>query len=884
MDKIRLTIILTLFAALCGTAYGQVTIGSGNKPVNGALLDIKKNDDNNGGVTASQGMLLPRVNLVNLTPTIPSELATSIGSSGTWDLKAHIGLTVYNIGNCPGVYVWTGSEWIKLGEPCAQALAPSAPLGTNVFFCAPSIATISATAGTGETVDFYDQATGGNKIAEGTTETTTYTTPATLTEKTTFFAEARNITTNVVSATRTEVTAYPNNDLSLIKTTETSANSDRADWLTAWGDKVVRHAAKSNTYEEFVSADFGSAGRWMTTNLSAWDYDDKVSHKVGRSLIGPEMNTAGSAALAAWCYPNVNGTNGKSDSEYIKNPLIGYLYTWDAATAGKGGTTGTEGSGDAGQSIEKVQGICPNGWHMPSKEEWEGLWYEILTNTPKYANIDAPIVVSPNPPGDIRPYPMVTPCLRVYSSPEINQYGISKRLDEGGTFMPQAGWVTGGSQNAWNRVLTYWSASSGNVGNNAWSLEQSTWAGANALHTAVEPRSGLYSVRCKKDETSPAPAPAAPTGTNDFFFCLPSGTPNLSASVGTGETVDWYDAATGGTKLSEVTPYIPASPITAKTIYYAEARNTTTGAVSATRTAVTAAPYDDLSLITTTATNAQTSSLTDIWDDKVVLHEAKPGVYDSFISAKFGTAGRWMTTNLSAKDYDSNVKSVAIRQLDGPRISSNGNYDEAYWCYSNNGDATIDVYPERPFAGLLYTWDAATASKGQSNGLFWNGNEGNKPHDAIQGVCPDGWHLPSDYEWTELENEIILHTRKYSTATSDIGSTGLLDGNQTQTFGHHLPMLSMCRLRPTYPNIGSSLPLQEGGFNAKMAGMTGTGSTTNNFYDFEAIYWTSSFGKAYADRSAWLRRISVDPFGTQGVLRIADLRNNMRSVRCKKDE
>lgn len=83
--------------------------------------------------------------------------------------------------------------------------------------------------------------------------------------------------------------------------------------------------------------------------------------------------------------------------------------------------------------------------------------------------------------------------------------------------------------------------------------------------------------------------PNAPSGTNNAI-CT-AGTVNLSASVNGGETVDWYDASSGGTLLlSNSTSYTTPS-ISSTTIYYAEARNTTTGCVSGTRTAVTATVY-----------------------------------------------------------------------------------------------------------------------------------------------------------------------------------------------------------------------------------------------------------------------------------------------------
>ena len=67
---------------------------------------------------------------------------------------------------------------------------------------------------------------------------------------------------------------------------------------------------------------------------------------------------------------------------------------------------------------------------------------------------------------------------------------------------------------------------------------------------------------------------------NDVNYCEGTPVPTLSVSVGTGETVDWYDAAVGGTLLQGGSAsYTPPGPGN----YYAETRNTSTGCVSATR-------------------------------------------------------------------------------------------------------------------------------------------------------------------------------------------------------------------------------------------------------------------------------------------------------------
>ncbi len=46
--------------------------------------------------------------------------------------------------------------------------------------------------------------------------------------------------------------------------------------------------------------------------------------------------------------------------------------------------------------------------------------------------------------------------------------------------------------------------------------------------------------------------------------------------------------------------------------------------------------------------------------------------------------------------------------------------------------------------GRLYDWAAVMQGENSSN---------NNPS-GVQGVCPDGWHVPSDEEWKELEMKL----------------------------------------------------------------------------------------------------------------------------------
>jgi hypothetical protein len=47
--------------------------------------------------------------------------------------------------------------------------------------------------------------------------------------------------------------------------------------------------------------------------------------------------------------------------------------------------------------------------------------------------------------------------------------------------------------------------------------------------------------------------------------------------------------------------------------------------------------------------------------------------------------------------------------------------------------------------GVLYNWPAAMAGSSSSN---------SNPS-GVQGVCPPGWHMPSDNEWTQLVDYVI---------------------------------------------------------------------------------------------------------------------------------
>ncbi len=105
----------------------------------------------------------------------------------------------------------------------------------------------------------------------------------------------------------------------------------------------------------------------------------------------------------------------------------------------------------------------------------------------------------------------------------------------------------------------------------------------------------------------------------------------------------------------------------------------------------------------------------------------------------------WMAENLKVTKY-ANGTSIAHITDDSEWGALGGNDSDKAYCFYNN-DAGLGY-------GALYTFAAAT------NGTPHSGSG------HVQGVCPDGWHLPSDSEWTQLENYMIANGYNYDGTTT----------------------------------------------------------------------------------------------------------------------
>jgi uncharacterized protein (TIGR02145 family) len=243
--------------------------------------------------------------------------------------------------------------------------------------------------------------------------------------------------------------------------------------------------------------------------------------------------------------------------------------------------------------------------------------------------------------------------------------------------------------------------------------------------------------------------------------------------------------------------------------------------------------------------------------------------------SKFGGVC-WMTQNL---------RSTWTRQGSQKQEIPKG-YNE-----SNDPKAVVYHYPDTYTAenlpdeyGFLYTWGAAnigTATTEDTNAFFGTTSD-------RQGICPDGWTLPSDYDWNQLEREIATNQGKYADGeitsctwdSSYENNTGWRpgEGNSSSKWWGRT-MKSNTKVKnangdnvATYPNGVSKT--DGTGFNVLLVGAreSGSGATFGSY----AHFWSSSAGSATA---AWRRYLDS---GSSGVVRYTTTKGYLYSVRCKK--
>jgi len=192
----------------------------------------------------------------------------------------------------------------------------------------------------------------------------------------------------------------------------------------------------------------------------------------------------------------------------------------------------------------------------------------------------------------------------------------------------------------------------------------------------------------------------------------------------------------------------------------------------------------------------------------------------------------WMKENLKTTHYADGVVIPNITDNSEWGALENNSTDKAFCYYDNysNGDY-----------GALYTW-AAAMNGDESSVLIPSG---------VQGVCPSGWHIPSDGEWLDL--------------FTNLGGEALAGGKMKEEGTNHW----------FSPNTGAT---NSSRFTALAGGYRSSGTGLFARAKGDGIFWSSTKGYNHTAFSYKLLSDRQDIIRSNG-----NAKANGFSVRCVKN-
>ena len=163
----------------------------------------------------------------------------------------------------------------------------------------------------------------------------------------------------------------------------------------------------------------------------------------------------------------------------------------------------------------------------------------------------------------------------------------------------------------------------------------------------------------------------------------------------------------------------------------------------------------------------------------------------------------WMAEDLKVTHYPNGDTIPHVTSNLFWHLLSDNNTDDAY-CFYNNDNSTD--------YGALYTYAAAI------------GDNWARDNTTNQGVCPDGWHLPSDAEWITL--------------TDYLGGEDVAGGKMKEIGTTHWYV----------PNTGAT---NESGFTALPGGDRRRDTGNFDYLGINSYFWSAAGGSAFI----WVRTL-----------------------------
>lgn len=209
----------------------------------------------------------------------------------------------------------------------------------------------------------------------------------------------------------------------------------------------------------------------------------------------------------------------------------------------------------------------------------------------------------------------------------------------------------------------------------------------------------------------------------------------------------------------------------------------------------------------------------------------------------------WMKENLRTTHYANGLNIPLIANQGVWASLQDNSTDDAYCWYNDDSTSYANIF------GALYTWAAAMGDNEVSS---------NTNPSGIQGACPDGWHLPSDDEWKELEMQLGMNQ-------NEVDSTGWRGTNEGSK-------LAGSSLLWNDGNLENNAQFQTSGFSALPGGCRYFSSGAFYYLNSDGFWWSSTEGSV---AGGWSRTLN---YNDVKVYRYAhNFKSNGFSVRCLKD-
>jgi len=561
---------------------------------------------------------------------------------------------------------------------------------------------------------------------------------------------------------------------------------------------------------------------------------------------------------AAGTYETYTGKQARwynNDSATYAPMNYGLLYNWNAAVdtfnTAYGETSVNSNSSNA-VSVTFTghrRGICPAGWHLPSNAEWTTLTDYVSSQSEFQCGGNSSYIAKAL--ASTEGWGTNTNNCTVGNDPSTNNATGFSAVPAGSCF--------GSSFSSAGYYAYFWSSTQN--GSSLASIRSLSYDNARVAWGPNDERAGR-SVRCLRDETSGGGGTAAtlPTVTTGSVSDVTA----MSATCGGEVTVDggasvtargvcWSTSqnptvsnshTTDGSGTGSFSSSI--SGLTANTTYYVRAY--------ATNSAGTA--YGETVAFTTLSAGG-----TAIIDAKSCPEAQTVTDHEGNVYATVQIGNQcWMRDNLRTTTSPSTGTYII------PAANANYTYTgkQAFWY--NNDSAT---YAPQNY-GLLYNWNAAVDTFNTAYGeTSVNSNSSNAVSVTFnghrRGICPAGWHLPSDAEWTAMEQ----------TQTSmDVTGTGWRGDHAGKLAGEGWSSSTTAGA----PGNASDPAHNASGFSAVPAGNCGGSSFYSAGYD--AYFWSSPQDGSYYAYYAYHRYLYCN---SAYVLRSSNLKANGFSVRCLRD-